>query len=146
MWDTAKWLAMPAKQRRQPRLARARGGRRVIWGHFYPTGTTWGCQPGHKPLVPYPTAMGQHSSQQSCKGLLWLFPPPGPLFMLFCWHFTLLFPCKLPLSFIFFFLSGLRGQSSPSDFVVSWGLLVFWKLDRCVSGCSVGTRTLFNLN
>lgn len=74
------------------------------------------------------------------------FPSVPPL-MLLCWCFTWLFPCKLSLFFIsFFFLSGLRGHSSPSDFAASWGLLAFWKPDLCVSGCSIGTRPLFSSN
>lgn len=85
------------------------GGHGVMWGHFYPTSIPQGCQPGCKLLMPCLITMVQ------LPGLLQSFPvaafPAGPPPVLFGCHFTLLFPCKLLVSFIFFFLSGLCGRS-----------------------------------
>lgn len=93
VWDTAKWLAMLAKQWRWPCLTwPAQGGCGVIWGHFYPTGITWGCQPGHKSWAPYPTARGQRSSQHSYKGLPWLFFPQSHCLC----SFAVILSCSFP--------------------------------------------------
>lgn len=108
------------------------------WHHSGLPGVSSRC---HAPL-PWGSAAPSAPARVCCGSP----PSRGHYLCCFAEHFTLLFPCKPPLSFSLFFLSGLRGHSSPSDFVVSWGLLVFWKPDRCISGCSVGTRALFNLN
>lgn len=60
--DTAKWLAMLAKQWHQLCLAwPAWGGHGVIWGHFYPTSTSWGC----------------HGAVQLLRGFAVALPLPG---------------------------------------------------------------------
>lgn len=138
--DSAEWFAKWWRQPCLPQLVW--GGHGVSWGHFYPTSTPQGCQPGVSHWCH--ASLRWRNSQDSCKALLWLLSLQGHCLCCLVAILLCSFPanCYSPL----FSSSWVVSVATPSDFVVSWGSLVFWKPDHHISGCSVGTRTLFHLN